>query len=352
MSQGNSTTYNHTLTQAQLDELQFQHKYNVLQYNSNQVTTTSAQAYANTINGSNGGRTFATQSHSYTNPNTLNLQRWGYTATNNGGQLVCGNNTNNYEDIQTNADNIATNTTNIATNTTNIATNTTDIATNTTNISTNTTDIATNTTDIATNTTNIATNTTNIATNITNIATNTEDIATNTEDIAQNTEDIAQNTINIATSTTNIATNTTNIAIITNNASLLAPKESPQLTGNVDINGNLNVTGTINGPISTSSFMRSGRGNLATPEGSFEHANYTTVTFSSPFVNVNSEQLSVVATPYQDGTKNRSALISFYIYNVTVHGFTISGTTKDNRAGETGEGGYNGEFNYIATYNP
>ena len=324
MSQGNSTTYNHTLTQAQLDELQFQHKYNVLQYNSNQVTTTSAQAYANTINGSNGGRTFATQSHSYTNPNTLNLQRWGYTATNNGGQLVCGNNTNNYEDIQTNADNIAQ----------------------------NTTDIATNTTDIATNTTNIATNTTNIATNITNIATNTEDIATNTEDIAQNTEDIAQNTINIATSTTNIATNTTNIAIITNNSSLLAPKESPQLTGNVDINGNLNVTGTINGPISTSSFMRSGRGNLATPEGSFEHANYTTVTFSSPFVNVNSEQLSVVATPYQDGTKNRSALISFYIYNVTVHGFTISGTTKDNRAGETGEGGYNGEFNYIATYNP
>ncbi|MDB4353062.1 hypothetical protein OAA60_06490, partial [Porticoccaceae bacterium] len=90
----------------------------------------------------------------------------------------------------------------------------------------------------------IATNTTNIATKTTNIATNTEDIAQNTEDIAQNTEDIAQNTTNIATSTTNIATNTTNIAIITNNiatipsiyetienASLLAPKESPVLTG-------------------------------------------------------------------------------------------------------------------------
>ena len=105
MSQGNSTTYNHILTQAQLDELQFQNKYNVLQYDSNKVKTSAARAYANTINNGSTGRTFATQSHSYTNPNTLNLQRWGYTATNNGGQLVCGNNTNNYEeDIQTNAD--------------------------------------------------------------------------------------------------------------------------------------------------------------------------------------------------------------------------------------------------------
>ena len=238
MSQGNSTTYNHTLTQAQLDKLQIAHHEQVMKHNSNQVKTSAAQAYANTINNGSTGRTFATQSHSYTNPNTLNLQRWGYTATNNGGQLVCGNNTNNYEeDIQTNADNIAQNTTDIATNTTDIATNTTDIVTNTT-------DIATNTEDIATNTTNIATNTTNIATNTEDIATNTTNIAQNTEDIVQNTEDIAQNTTNIATSTTNIATNTTNIAIITNNiatipsiyetienASLLAPKESPVLTG-------------------------------------------------------------------------------------------------------------------------
>ena len=87
MSQGNSTTYNHILTQEELDELQFQHKYNVLQYDSNKVKTSAARAYANTINNGSTGRTFATQSHSYTNPNTLNLQRWGYTATNNGGQV-------------------------------------------------------------------------------------------------------------------------------------------------------------------------------------------------------------------------------------------------------------------------
>jgi hypothetical protein len=125
MSQGNSTTYNHILTQAQLDELQIAHHEQVMKHNSNQVTTSAAQSYANTINGNNVRRTFATQSHSYTNPNTLNLQRWGYTATNNGGQLICGNNTNNYEeDIQTNADNIAQNTIDIATNTTNIEENT------------------------------------------------------------------------------------------------------------------------------------------------------------------------------------------------------------------------------------
>jgi hypothetical protein len=157
MSQGNSTNYNHLLTQNELDELQFQHKYNVLQYSSNKVNTSAAQSYANNINNQTG-RTIATQSHSYTNPNTLNLQRWGYTATNNGGQLVCGNNSNNYEeDIQTNADNITQNTIDITQNTTDITQNTTDITQNTTDITQNTTDITQNTTDITQNTNTINT---------------------------------------------------------------------------------------------------------------------------------------------------------------------------------------------------
>jgi hypothetical protein len=202
MSQGNSTTYNHTLTQAQLDELQFQHKYNVLQYNSNQVTTSSAQAYANTINGgSNGGRTFATQSHSYTNPNTLNLQRWGYTATNNGGQLVCGN-TNNYEeDIQTNADNIQINSDNIQINSDNIQINSDNIQINTTNIETNTTNIAT--------------------------------IPSIYETKANASATYETKTNASATYETKANASATYETI--DNASLLAPKDSPQLTGNLTL---------------------------------------------------------------------------------------------------------------------
>jgi hypothetical protein len=71
-----------TVSQAQADyEMQLFYKGNILQYKGNSATLTKSQRYSQVARmaGPNRTKVFATQSETYTNPNTTGLLRVGYT---------------------------------------------------------------------------------------------------------------------------------------------------------------------------------------------------------------------------------------------------------------------------------
>ena len=127
-----------------------------------------------------------------------------------------------------------------------ISTNATNIATNASNIATNTADIATNTADIGTNTTNIATNTSDISTLQSEMTTAQSDISTNAANITTNASDISTLQGQMTTAQSDITTNAT---AISGKIANVADDTTPQLGGNLDVDGN-QIVSTSNGNIS------------------------------------------------------------------------------------------------------
>ena len=82
---------NKTVSQAQADyEMKMLYKGNILQYKSNSARFTKSQLYSQLAKcaGPNRTKVFATQSDTYTNPNTSGLLRTGYTTYNYPNQIV------------------------------------------------------------------------------------------------------------------------------------------------------------------------------------------------------------------------------------------------------------------------
>ena len=133
--------------------------------------------------------------------------------------------TTNTTDIATNGTNITTANTNIATNATNITTltnnlttaeadivqNASDVTSLTSTVATNTSNIGTAQTDITTNATNITTLTTGLTTANTNITANSTDITTLDTAVTNNGTNITANATNITSLSTTVGNNTTSI---------------------------------------------------------------------------------------------------------------------------------------------
>jgi len=102
----------------------------------------------------------------------------------------------------------------------------------------------------------------------------------------------------------------------------------------VSIPGNITYNG---GPIITS-----GRGTcLGT--GAFKTINFTT-----PFTNVNPNDIAVVATAILS-TQQSHEMVSFNIQSISITEFQIIGSYKDGQNDQSGGGWYGGDFSYIAT---
>jgi hypothetical protein len=115
---------------------------------------------------------------------------------------------------------------NIAANDAEISTNVAGIAANLSNIAANDAEISTNVAGVAANLSNIAANDAEISTNASNIATNdASNIATNDTDIAANAANIASNDADISTNVADISTNVAGIATLNGDANV---------TGSVD----------------------------------------------------------------------------------------------------------------------
>ena len=99
--------------------------------------------------------------------------------------------------------------------------------------------------------------------------------------------------------------------------------------------GNLHIKGEI---IAGNSKMRFGRHKCM--RGGFK-----TISFPTPFVNMNPDTISIVATAIHNSV---SDMVAFNIKNITSSGFDIIANVKDGRDGQTGGREYDGLFSYIA----
>jgi hypothetical protein len=129
------------------------------------------------------------------------------------------------------------------------------VAANTSDISTNTGNISTNTSDISTNTGNISTNTSDISTNTGNISTNTGNIATNTSAIDGKADAVHTHT---ASDITDFDTEVSNNPTVASALQDVVDDTTPQLGGNLDVNGN-SIVSASNGNIS---LIPDGTGNV------------------------------------------------------------------------------------------
>jgi predicted nucleic acid-binding Zn-ribbon protein len=201
--------------------------------NATDVTSLTTDVTTNTTNISTNGTNITTANTNIaTNATAIttltnNLTTTDANVTQNASDVttLTTNVTTNTTDIATNGTNITTANTNIATNATNITTltnnlataeadivqNASDVTSLTSTVATNTTGLGTAQTDITTNATNISTLNTGLTTANTNIAANSTDITTLDTAVTNNGTNITANATNITSLSTTVGNNTTSI---------------------------------------------------------------------------------------------------------------------------------------------
>lgn len=159
-------------------------------------------------------------------------------------------------DVTTNTTNIATNTGDITTANTNITTNATNITTLTNNLTTAEADIVQNASDVtsltstvATNTSNIGTAQTDITTNATNISTLSTGLTTANTNITANSTDITTLDTAVTNNGTNITANATNITSLSTTVGNNTTSITTNATSINGIQGKYGVTIDSNGAL-------------------------------------------------------------------------------------------------------